>query len=135
MWFLFVDDLGHTLSFTTQNTKYVDYDIGLDRVNQSSEDRVHTFSSTTPRLGVESTPNKCVRLYIVPSTSDQGQYLTCLVQYTLSVLAQQVGALPLPELRQTLKCCATTLPMVCHFHHEGCELLTNQGTNDHVLYV
>ena len=26
------------------------------------------FSSTTPRLGVESTPNKCVKLYIVPST-------------------------------------------------------------------
>ena len=45
---------------------------GLDQINQSSEDWVHTFSSTTPRLGVESTPDKCVRLYIVPSTIKPG---------------------------------------------------------------
>ena len=84
------------------------------------------------RIGVESTPDKCVRLYIVPSTIRPGSYT---VQYTLSVLAQQVEALPLPESRQTLKCCAATLPMVCHFHHEGCELMTNQGTGDQVLCV
>ena len=38
MWFPFVDDLGHTLSVITQNTRYVVYVIGLDRANQSSED-------------------------------------------------------------------------------------------------
>ena len=72
MWFPFVDDLGHTLSITTQNTRYIDHVIGIDRVNQSSEDWMHTFSSTTARLGVESTPNKCVRLYIFPSTIRPG---------------------------------------------------------------
>ena len=41
-------------------------------------------------------------------------------KYGVSILAQQVGALPLPESRQTLKCCATNLSMVCHFHHKGC---------------
>ena len=38
MWFLFIDDLGHTLSVTTQNTRYVDRRYWPDRVNQSSED-------------------------------------------------------------------------------------------------
>ena len=38
MWFPFVDDLGHTPSVTTQNTRYVAVVISLDRVNQSSED-------------------------------------------------------------------------------------------------
>ena len=58
MWFLFVDDLGHTPSVTTQDTRYVDCRYWPDRVSQSSEDWVHTFSSTTPRLGAESTPEK-----------------------------------------------------------------------------
>ena len=38
MWFPFVDDLGHTLSVTTQNTRYVDRRYWPDRVNQSGED-------------------------------------------------------------------------------------------------
>ena len=68
--------------------------------------------------------------------SDHGQYLTCPVQYTQSVLAQQVGALPLHELRQTLKCCTTTLPMVCHSIIKAVNLImANQGTGDQVLYV
>ena len=83
-------------------------------------DWVHTFSSITPGLGVESTPDKLWVYTLSIRRSDQGQCLTCPVQYTLSILAQ-VRALPLPESRQTLKCCATTLPMVYHFHHKGCE--------------
>ena len=67
MLFLFVDDLGHTLSVTTQNTMYVDHRYWPDQVNQSSEGLSAHFSSTTPGLGVESTLDKCVRLYIVPS--------------------------------------------------------------------
>ena len=58
IWCPFVDDLGHTSSVTTQDTRYVDRRYWPDRVSQSSEDWMHTFSSTTPRLGVESTPDK-----------------------------------------------------------------------------
>ena len=54
----FVDDLGHTSSVTTQDTRYVDHRYWPDRVSQSSEDWMHTFSSTTPGLGVESTLDK-----------------------------------------------------------------------------
>ena len=72
MWFSFIEDLGHTLSVTTQDTRYLDRCYWSNRVSQSSEDRVHTFSSTTPGLGVESTPDKYVRLYIVPSTISLG---------------------------------------------------------------
>ena len=42
MWFPFVDDLGHTPSVTTQNTRYVDHRYWPDQVNQSSEDWMHT---------------------------------------------------------------------------------------------
>ena len=42
MWFLFVDDLGHTPSVTIQNTRYVDHRYWHDQVNQSSEDWMHT---------------------------------------------------------------------------------------------
>ena len=38
MCFLFVDDLGHTSSVTTQNTRYVDHRYWPNQVNQSSED-------------------------------------------------------------------------------------------------
>ena len=34
-----------------------------------------------------------------------------------------------------LKMIATTLPMLCHFHHIGCEQITYQGTGDKVLCV
>ena len=54
MWFSFVDDLGHTLSITTQNTRYVDHRYWSDQVNQSSEGLSAQFSSTTTGLGVES---------------------------------------------------------------------------------
>ena len=37
MWFLFLDDLGHTPSVTTQNTRYIDYHYWPDHVDQSSE--------------------------------------------------------------------------------------------------
>ena len=58
------------------------------------------------------------------------------VQYSPSVLAQQVGASPLPELRQTLKYCATTIRW-CVTSIIGCELVTlnHQGTGDQVLCV
>ena len=62
-----------------------------------------------------------------------GSDTECMIERSdrpLSILAQNVGAIPLPESRQTLKCCATTLPIVCHFHHTGYELMTNQGTDD-----
>ena len=55
IWCSIVDDLGHTSSVTTQDTRYVDSRYWPDRVSQSSEDWVHTFSSTTPGLGIEST--------------------------------------------------------------------------------
>ena len=74
------------------------------------------FSSTTLGLGVESTPDKLWGYTLSLLWLVQGQCLTCPIQYTPSVLAQHVGALPLSKSRQTLKCCATTIPMVCHFH-------------------
>ena len=37
MWFLFVDDLGHTLSVTTQDTGYVSRRNWPYRVSQSSK--------------------------------------------------------------------------------------------------
>ena len=80
MWFPFVDDLGYTLSVTTQNTRYVDRRYWPDQVNQSSEDWVHTFSSTTLGLGVESTPDNCVRLYIF-SFDDQTRVNASLVLF------------------------------------------------------
>ena len=42
MWFPFVDDLGHTPSVTTQNTRYVDHRYWPDQVYQDSEDWMHT---------------------------------------------------------------------------------------------
>ena len=42
MWFLFVDNLGHTPSITTQNTRYVDYRYWPYKVTHSSEDWMHT---------------------------------------------------------------------------------------------
>ena len=42
MWFPFVDDLGHTLNATTQNTRYADRRYWSHQVSQSSEDWVHT---------------------------------------------------------------------------------------------
>ena len=71
MWFPFIEDLGHTLSVTTQDTRYVSCRYWPHRVSQSSEDWVHTFSSTTPALGVESTPDNC-GIIIVPSTISAG---------------------------------------------------------------
>ena len=38
IWFLFVDDLGHTPSVTTQDTRYVDHHYWPNQVSQSSED-------------------------------------------------------------------------------------------------
>ena len=97
---------------------------------------VHNFSSNTPGLGVENTPDNLWGYTLSLLGSIQGQCLTCPVQYTQSVLAYQVGARPLPESRQTLKCYATTLPMVYHFHLD-CEPITwlYQGTGDQVICV
>ena len=58
IWCPFVDDLGHTSSVTPQYTRYEDRRYWPDRVSQSDEDWVQTFSSTTLGLGVESTPDK-----------------------------------------------------------------------------
>jgi hypothetical protein len=97
---------------------------------------VHTFSSGTYGLGVESTPRQVWGYTLSLRWSDQGQCLTCPVQYTPSALTHQVGARPLPESRQTLKWCATTLPVVCHFHLRlWTNNLTHQGTGDQVLCV
>ena len=76
-----IDDLGHTPSVTSQITRYIDHRYRPDQVNQSSEGLSAHFSSTTPRLGFESTPDKCVRLYIVPSTIRPGSmpHLSCSV--------------------------------------------------------
>ena len=41
-WFPFVDDLGHTLSVTTQDTRYVSRRYWPHQVSQSSKDWGHT---------------------------------------------------------------------------------------------
>ena len=123
MWFSFVDDLGHTLSATTQDTRYASRRYWPHRVSQSSKHMsayflikyswVRSWEHSWHMWGYTLSLRQSVK----------GQCLTCLVQYTPSVLAQQDGAIPLPESRQTLKCCATTLPMVCHFYLR-CEPIT-----------
>ena len=71
IWCPFVDDLDHTSSITTQDTRYADRRYWLDRVSQSSEDWMHTFSSTTPGLGVKSTPDKVWGYTLSPRRSDR----------------------------------------------------------------
>ena len=88
IWCPFVDDLGHTSSVTTQDTRYEDRRYWPDQVSQSDEDWVHTFSSTTPGLGVESTPDK-------------------VWDYTLS-LVDQLGSMPHLSRSIHTKCTSTT---------------------------
>ena len=136
MWFLFVDDLGHTLGATTQDTRYVSRRYWPHRVSQSSKHMSAHFLIKYSWIRSWEHSWQNVRLNIVPYRSVKGQCLTCPVQYTPSVLAQQVGARPLPESRQTLKCYVTTLPMVCHFHLRlWTNKLTYQGTGDQVLVL
>ena len=136
MWCPFVYDLGHTLSVTTQDTRYVSHRYWPHRVSQSSKHMsVHFLIKYLWIRSWEHSYNLWgYTLSLLGSV--QGQCLTCPIQYTPSVLAEQVGARSLLESRQTLKCYATTLPMVCHFHHRlWTNYLTYQGTGDQVLCV
>ena len=136
MWFPFVDDLGHTLSITTQNTRYVVHVIGLDRANQSSEDWVNTFSSTTPRLGAESTPDKCVRLYIVPSMIRPGSMPHLSRSIYTKYTSTTSWSFTTPWVKTYPKVLCYNPIYGVSLHHKGCELnMTNQGTGDQVLYV
>ena len=86
MWFTFVDDLGYILNATTQDTRYVSHCYWPHRVSQSS---IHMSTYFLIK-------------YIVPSMI-RPRSMPRPVQYTPSVLTQQVGARPLPESRHTLK--------------------------------
>ena len=136
MWFPFVDDLVHTLSVTTQDTRYVSNYYWPHRVSQSSIHMSVYFLVKYSWIKSWEHSWKVWGYTLSLQWSDQGQCLTCPVQYTPSILTQQVGARPLPESRQTLKCCATTVPMVCHFHQRlWTNNLTYQETGNQVLCV
>ena len=58
MWFLFVDDLGHTLGVTTQDTRYVSRRYWPHRVSQSSEHMSAHFLIKYLWIKIENTPDK-----------------------------------------------------------------------------
>ena len=72
MWFPFVYDLGHTLSVTTQDTRYVSCRYWPHRMSQSSKHMSTHFLVKYLWIRNWEHSKKLVRLYIVPSSISPG---------------------------------------------------------------
>ena len=72
MWFPFVDDLGHTLSVTTEDIRYVSRRYWPHRVSQSSKHMSAHFLIKYSWIRSWEHSWQLVRLYIVPSWISPG---------------------------------------------------------------
>ena len=136
MWFSFVYDLGHTLSVTTQETRYVSRRYWPHRVSQSSKHMSAHFLVKYSWIKSWEYSKQVVRLYIVPSRSVQGQCLTLsrLIHSKCTSIASWSWNTPWVK---------TDSKMLCYNLTYGVSLpsglwtsnLTYRGTGDQIICV
>ena len=136
MWFPFVDDLGHTLSVTTQDTRYVSHRYWLHRVSQSSKHMSAHFLFNYSWISSWEHSWQLVRLYIVPSRISPGS----MPHSSRSIHTKFTSIASWSWITPWVK---TDSKMLCYNLTDGVSLpsglwtsnLTYQGTGDQIICV